>query len=109
MADSAAHRMIHPSEWEFRFRSGRLCLDFMATVGDREHLAFDRWRESQDLGRWCVEAGLIRQAGAVRDNQIELARELRETLFRLFTAALSGERPGSADLGRVNKAARKPA
>ncbi|WP_119269438.1 CGNR zinc finger domain-containing protein [Taklimakanibacter deserti] len=100
---------LHPSEWEFRFRSGRLCLDFIATVGDREHMPFDRWRGTQDLGRWCVAAGLISRAGIVGDGQIEAARGLRETLFRLFTAALAGTRPSPADLRHVNEAARKPA
>jgi predicted RNA-binding Zn ribbon-like protein len=100
---------LHPSEWDFRFRSGRLCLDFMATVGDREHMAFDRWRVTEDLGRWCVEAGLVSKAGRVSDGQIARARELRETLFRLFTAALTGAKPSPADLGHVNEAARNPA
>lgn len=100
---------LHPSEWDFRFRSGRLCLDFIATVGDREHMPFDRWRSAEDLGRWCMAAGLIPKAGVVSDGQIEAARELRETLFRLFTAALAGDRPSSTDLRLVNEAARKPA
>ena len=109
MIDPDLPAKFHPSEWDFRFRSGRLCLDFMATVGDREHTTFDRWRVTQDLGRWCVEAGLIRQAGMVRDDQIARARVLRETLFRLFTAALTGAAPSPADLGLINAAARKPA
>jgi predicted RNA-binding Zn ribbon-like protein len=109
MIDPDLPAKLHPSEWDFRFRSGRLCLDFMATLGDREHTTFDRWRVTEDLGRWCVEAGLIRKAGMVRDDQIARARELRETLFRLFTAALTGAAPSPADLGLINAAARKPA
>jgi predicted RNA-binding Zn ribbon-like protein len=100
---------LHPSEWDFRFRSGRMCLDFMATVGDRDHMAFDRWRASQDLARWCVEAGLIRKAGTVSDDEIAQARALREALFRLFTAALTGERSSPTDHRHVNEAARMPA
>ncbi|MGE3872381.1 MAG: ABATE domain-containing protein [Parvibaculaceae bacterium] len=101
--------MLHPSEWDFRFRSGRLSLDFIATVGDREHMPFDRWRVTQDLGRWCLEAGLTRDAGPVNDDQIAQARKLREALFRLFTAAVTGARPGPADIDLVNSAAHKPA
>jgi predicted RNA-binding Zn ribbon-like protein len=100
---------LHPSEWEFRFRSGRLCLDFIATVGDRETLAFDRWRGTQDLGRWCVEAGLVQRAPVVTDDQIDAARRLRESLFRLVTAALAGARPNPIDLHLLNAAARTPA
>lgn len=100
---------LHPSEWDFRFRSGRLCLDFIATVGDRDHLAFDRWQNTQDLGRWCLEAGLIAEALTVADDQIAAARRLRETLYRLVTAALARSAPDAADLAFVNSEARKPA
>lgn len=100
---------LHPSEWDFRFRSGRLCLDFIATVGDRDHMAFDRWQNTQDLGRWCLEAGLIAKAAPVSDNQIAAARQLRETLYRLMTAALASTAPNPADLAFVNSEARKPA
>jgi predicted RNA-binding Zn ribbon-like protein len=109
MMDTGLRPNLHPSEWDFRFRSGRLCLDFLATVGDREHSAFDRWRVTQDLGRWCVEAGLIGRARLVSDDQIAQARRLREILFRLFTAALTGAKPSPADLEHVNAAARRPA
>lgn len=100
--------MLRPSEWDFRFRSGRLCLDFMATIGDREHVAFDRWRMTQDFGRWCIEAGLIEKAAIVSKDQITLARALRETLYRLFAAALSETKPDPTDLSHVNEVARKP-
>jgi predicted RNA-binding Zn ribbon-like protein len=100
---------LHPSEWDFRFRSGRLCLDFIATVGDRDHMAFDRWNDTQDLGRWCVEAGLIPKAGPVSDDQIAAARRLRETLYRLMMAALARTTPDPADLAFVNSEARKAA
>jgi predicted RNA-binding Zn ribbon-like protein len=99
---------LHPSEWDFRFRSGRLCLDFIATVGDRDHLAFDRWRETQDFGRWCVEAGLSPGRSAVSDDQIDAARRLRETLYRLVTSALAGIRPNPIDLHLINAAAHSP-
>jgi predicted RNA-binding Zn ribbon-like protein len=100
---------LHPSDWDFRFRSGRLCLDFIATVGDRDHLAFDRWRLTQDFARWCVEAGLISKSRIVSDDQIDAARRLRETLFRLVTAALAGTRPNPIDLHLLNAAACTPA
>lgn len=99
---------LHPSEWDFRFRSGRLCLDFIATVGDREHLAFDRWRGTQDFGRWCREAGLLPEPLLASAGEITAARELRETLYRLVTGALAGASSDPADLRLINAAARKP-
>ena len=109
MSDTDLLAKLRPSEWEFRFRSGRLCLDFIATVGDRDHMAFDRWQAPQDLGRWCVEAGLIPKAAAVSEDQIVAARRLRETLYRLVSDALAGAKPDPADLRQVNDEARKPA
>lgn len=108
MIGTDRNAVIHPSEWDFRFRSGRLCLDFIATIGDRDHLAFDRWRENGDLARWCVEAGLIGNVIDIAAPQMAAARRLRETLFRLVTAALAHDAPDPADLGLLNEAARRP-
>lgn len=98
---------IHPSDWNFRFRSGRLCLDFIATVGDRDHLSFDRWRGESDFGRWCVAAGLLPEAVAVTAAELEEARRLREALHRLALTALGQSAPVHADLDLLNQWARK--
>ena len=100
---------LHPAEWNFRFRSGRLCLDFIATIGDREHMPFDRWRAPQDLARWCAQARLVPDCGTVSESQIGAARQLREALFRLVTAARAGTRPDPGDLALLNATARMPA
>lgn len=97
---------IHPSDWNFRFRSGRLCLDFIATVGDRDHMSFDRWRNDSDFGRWCVAAGLLPQAVIVTTAELEEARRLREALYRLALAALGQSAPLVADLDLLNRWAR---
>lgn len=100
---------LHPSDWDFRFRSGRLCLDFIATVGDREHMAFDRWRDEGDFGRWCVEAGLLASPIDLTGDEFDAARRLREALYRLMAAALTHTAPDPADLRLVNEAALRPA
>lgn len=99
---------IHPSDWNFRFRSGRLCLDFIATVGDRDHLHFDRWRGSPDFGLWCVAAGLLSDPIAVTPAALDRARRLREALYRLVQAALAQDSADAADLALLNDWARKP-
>lgn len=98
---------IHPSDWNFRFRSGRLCLDFIATVGDRDQMAFDRWRGAADFGRWCVAAGLLPQVIKITSAEIDSARRLREALYRLVRAALAQATPDPADLALLNRMARK--
>lgn len=99
---------ISADEWEFRFRSGRPCLDLLATVGDRDGLAFDRWRVPADLGRWCREAGLLAEAPRVNPAQLEAARALREATHRLLCAALAGQAPAPSDLALLNDWARLP-
>ncbi len=108
MTDSDQGIALHPSEWNFRFRSGRLCLDFIATVGDRDNAGFDRWRSQRDFARWCVEAGLLGRETAVSPGQLETARRLREALYRLVADALAHQEPDPADLALVNETARKP-
>src|SRR5262245_59118856 len=104
--DTAAS--IHPSDWEFRFRSGRLCLDFIATVGDRDHIGFDRWRDEGDLARWCIASGLFTRVIPVTRDELYAARRLREALFRLVTQALTGASADPDDLGLLNAEAGRP-
>jgi predicted RNA-binding Zn ribbon-like protein len=99
---------IHPSDWNFRFRSGRLCLDFIATMGDRDHLAFDRWRNADDFARWCAAARLLGHDIAVSEAELAAARDLREALYRLVTDALDHKTPDPVDIARANEAARNP-
>ncbi len=96
------------SDWNFRFRSGRLCLDYLATVGDRDHLAFDRWRGTDDFGRWCVAAGLLPHPPGITEAELDGARRLREALYRLVLAGLAKEPSDPADLTLINRAARNP-
>lgn len=98
---------IHASDWNFRFRSGRLCLDFIATVGDRDHNSFDRWRNEADFGRWCAAAGLLPDAIVITPAELDAARRLREALYRLALAALAHSAPGPADLDLLNHWARQ--
>jgi len=103
--DAAA---IRPSDWEFRFRSGRLCLDFISTVGDRDHIGFDRWRDEGDFARWCVASGLFTREIPVTPDELDAARRLREALYRLVTQALAGASANPDDLGLLNAEAGGP-
>jgi predicted RNA-binding Zn ribbon-like protein len=95
------------SELAFRFSSGRLCLDFVATVGERWGRSFERLRRPADLGRWFVEASMLDAAPRVSRGELEGARELREAVYRL---AKPGRRtpPGAGDLDAINHWAALP-
>jgi predicted RNA-binding Zn ribbon-like protein len=99
---------IRRSEWAFHTDTGRSCLDFVATVGDRAHLAFDRWREPQDLARWCVEAGLLAQRPCVQPAHLKTARGLRDAIYHTIVAVRGGERPRRSDVAQLNRWAGRP-
>jgi predicted RNA-binding Zn ribbon-like protein len=95
------------SELGFRFRPGRLCLDFVATVGERWRRSFERLRTPDDLGRWLVEASLLSSVPRVKESELEDARRLRESVYRMASRAGTG-RPHRRDLGELNAWAAKP-
>ena len=97
-----------PYDYTFRFGSGRLALDFVATVGNRRQAPHDRWREAGDLARWCREAGLLEEAPKVSEAKLEAGRRLREAIYRLLQAARQGEEPAPGDIEALNRAAARP-
>jgi predicted RNA-binding Zn ribbon-like protein len=90
----------------FRFVGGRLCLDFVATLGQRGITDLERLRTPADLARWAVEAGLCERPPAVRDPDLSAARTLREAIHRLVTR--SDDPPARTDLRTVNELAGRP-
>jgi predicted RNA-binding Zn ribbon-like protein len=96
------------SELRFHWKSGRLCLDFVATVGERWRRSFERLLTPDDLGRWLLEASLVEAQPRVRRAQLEAARTLREAIYRV--ARLAGEgNPDARDIEEINAWAAKPA
>lgn len=92
----------------FRFSSGRLCLAFVMTVGERKVRSYERLREPVDLARWVVAAELLDREPRVTAKGLEEARVLRESIYGLVQAAMDGEVSPSTDLEVVNSWARLP-
>jgi predicted RNA-binding Zn ribbon-like protein len=92
-------------ELAFHWKGGRVCLDFVATVGERWRRSFERLRTPGDLGRWIAAAGFAGAPPTVSDAELDAARELREAINRLARPGLS-PRPG--DRGLVNARAGHP-
>ncbi|MBV9050227.1 MAG: ABATE domain-containing protein [Solirubrobacterales bacterium] len=91
----------------FRFVAGHRALDFAATFGDRYRSGVERLRTPADLDRWLGSAGIsISTAASAQD--LDDARELRETIYRLVRAALHDEAVDSVDLDALNAWARTP-
>lgn len=100
---------LPPEELAFRFSSGRLCLAFCATVGERWRRSFERLRTPDDLSRWLVQAGLAEGDVPVPTDVLDEARLLRESVYRLVRAAMAGQPGLAADRELVNACARRPA
>jgi predicted RNA-binding Zn ribbon-like protein len=86
---------------EFPFRSGRLCLDFVSTLGSRGQLDIERLGVPADFERWVREAGLG-QLRHVNQDGLAAAVELREAIYSLVTTRRSLQAHAVA---RVNRAA----
>jgi len=94
-----------------KFIAGRLCLDFVNTVGGRtETVLRDKLNEYSDLLRFAQLSGTLSPAGARRLARVAaegadraaaaLTRAIafREALYRIFKASLDGRRPSGPDL-----------
>jgi predicted RNA-binding Zn ribbon-like protein len=89
----------------FRFRSGRLCLNFCATVGERWRGRYERLQAPADLARWYVEVQLIPKAPRLDAGDLERARIVREAIYRGATALTRADQPRRADEVIINSAA----
>lgn len=105
--DSAQLPEVPASELRFHFRSGRPCLDLVATVGERWRQNFERLREPVDLARWTVAAGILAEQPTVTENDLARARELREVVYRLAHPRTRSV-PAPADVAVLNAAAAVP-
>lgn len=92
----------------FNFRSGRLCLAFVATVGERWRANCERLRQPADLSRWYREAGLVKVAIPVTRSGLQAARELREAIYGQALRVIEGRNSSRADEAVVNAAAARP-
>lgn len=98
-----------PSELAFPFASGRLCLDFVGTLGKRHRGGIERLRTPDDLARWVVAAALLDAAPPASDDDLENARALREAIYRAVQAVRGGETPTADDVAAINAWAARPA
>ena len=106
---------------------GRLCLDFINTVGGRKsdsprsdshsyncQLLGDKLEDYSDLVDWSRHSGIVKATEAERliqaskrnareaKNVFDRAIALREALYRIFKATMTGRRPPKGDLETVN-------
>lgn len=92
----------------FIFRSGRLCLAFCATVGERWRRGFERLPTPAQLTRWYADAIVASPPVPVTTADLDMARTLREAVYRTAKAVIDGRPPAVADEEIINHAAVAP-
>ena len=90
------------------------CLDFVNSVDRMTHRPWvERLKDYRDLLAWSEAAGTLPEGGqrlaraarirtADAAAALERARELREALYRIFSALVEGGSPAKGDLARMN-------
>jgi predicted RNA-binding Zn ribbon-like protein len=94
---------LPPDELQFRFMSGRPCLDLTATVGERWRRNFERLRTPRDVGRWVREAGLLTVPASASQGDLEAFRDLRDVIYRSTRAVMAGQSIRPADERALTK------
>jgi predicted RNA-binding Zn ribbon-like protein len=97
-----------------KFIAGRLCLDFVNTVGGRTEIVLrDKLNDYGDLVRFGQLSGSLPAAGARRLARkaandsgkaaavLARAKELREALYRIFRSSIDARRPAGSDLATL--------
>lgn len=92
----------------FVFRSGQLCLAFCATVGERWRRAFERLLTPAHLTHWYTDAGVASIPVPVTAADLDMARTLREAVYRAAKAVIKGGPPAVADEEIINRTAAAP-
>lgn len=119
---------IQTNQEKWKFVGGRLCLDFINTVGGRvisaagsrrrdyaDTVLRDKLVDYNDLREWSQFAGIANQSESRdlaqlatthrKDAEATLARavQLREALYRIFKSVVEGWRPREADLDTLSR------
>jgi predicted RNA-binding Zn ribbon-like protein len=103
-----ADEPIPADELALHFDSNQLCLNFVATVGERWRRSIERLGTPADFGRWLVAAELLERQPTVGSRQLTQARELREAIWRVAKALIDGGPPRRADVTLINDWVRRP-
>ncbi|WP_166354420.1 CGNR zinc finger domain-containing protein [Phytoactinopolyspora limicola] len=87
---------------EFRFYTGSLATDFVATVGRRGAGGLERLTSPQRLADWLRRADLCREHITATQEDLARARALREAAHRLISARMTGRAAAVSDVAEVN-------
>lgn len=90
------------------FVSGNLALDLAGTRKWRRSEPEELLADADDVAQWIVESGELSGDVAVDAGAFETAMSLREAVYRLAHARISGASFAASDLAIVNEVADRP-
>jgi predicted RNA-binding Zn ribbon-like protein len=89
----------------FTFVSGNLALDFAGTLKHRDTAPEDMLSSVTLLREWLAAAGLVDSPPVVSEAEFARALEVREAVYRLALASVTGGRRSQDDIDVINAAA----
>ena len=93
----------------FRFRGGHPALDFTATtLGRRTGKPRELLVTPHDFARWLCASGLAQTVSICDEESLAVARRLREAIYLLVQARLSGAKSPAAARKLINEVAATP-
>jgi predicted RNA-binding Zn ribbon-like protein len=92
----------------FRFDTGSLALDLVATVGWRFGDRVEWLAEPVHFALWLQQAGLVDSPAQVGEGAHEAGLDLREAIHGAARAASEGEVPAAGDRELINRLAALP-
>ncbi len=108
MNQSNSNPSFSEADLAFRFTPGCLCLNLVATIGERGDRKIERLRNREDLAKWCQKAGILDELPRVETKELSSTKELREAIYRVTQAIISSDRPQLKDLETINFRAKFP-
>ncbi|MEM1045638.1 MAG: CGNR zinc finger domain-containing protein [Pseudomonadota bacterium] len=95
-------------DMDFHTETGRLSLDWIATLGDRQGASFERIANTADLKRWLTTVAVQDVASEPSEHDLVAVKRLRAALVRLMDRLYSDEAPSAQDIQVVNECAALP-
>ncbi len=95
-------------DMDFHTETGRLSLDWIATLGDRKGTPLERIRNPAELERWLTAVAGQVVARKPTEQDLVAAKRLRAALVGLVDRLHSGKSPVAQDIEVVNEFAALP-
>ena len=99
---------IRLTKKDFRFQDTRICFTLPATLGDRGQTPYERLNAPEDLTRWLIALGFSGFAVPLGEEDLAIAKRVREAIQRAGEALATGRPIDRKTLKEINATATVP-